>query len=79
VIAPNVEEGKCGPRPNFLDHQEGVVDGRHSGSWQGHSRGEPLRSSRRIGAGHPMLLVKAPAAVWRTRSGLKPKAEATKS
>ena len=35
-----------GPRPNFLDHQEGVINGRQSWNRQGHAGGEPLRSSR---------------------------------
>ena len=51
-----------GPRPNFLDHQEGVINGRQSGIRQGEAGGEPLRSSRRQGAAHGMLLLKGPAA-----------------
>jgi len=54
--------GRTGPRPNFLDHQEGVIDGRHSHNRPGHAGGEPLRSSRRTGATYPMLLLRTPAA-----------------
>jgi hypothetical protein len=51
-----------GPRPNFLDHQEGVINGRQSWNRQGHAGGEPLHSSRRQGADHALLLLKGPAA-----------------
>ena len=56
------ESVEAGPRPNFLDHQEGVINGRQSGTRQGHAGGEPLRSSRRQGADHAMLPLKGPAA-----------------
>ncbi len=51
-----------GPRPNFLDHQEGVINGRQSWDRQGYAGGEPLRSSRRQGADQAMLLLNGPAA-----------------
>jgi hypothetical protein len=53
---------RAGPRPNFLDHQEGVINGRQSWNRQGHAGGEPLRSSRRQGVDRALLLLKAPAA-----------------
>jgi hypothetical protein len=51
-----------GPRPNFLDHQEGVINGRQSCNRPGYAGGEPLRSSRRSGEINPMLLLKGAAA-----------------
>ena len=51
-----------GPRPNFLDHQEGVINGRQSYNRPGYAGGEPLRSSRRSGEINPMLLLKGAAA-----------------
>jgi hypothetical protein len=62
AIQARFEERSIGPRPNFLDHQEGVINGRQSYDRQGHAGDEPLRSSRRTGAIHPMLLLKAAAA-----------------
>ena len=42
-----------GPRPNFLDHQEGVINGKEGS--------KPLRSSRRKVATHFMLLLQSSA------------------
>jgi hypothetical protein len=53
---------RVGPRPNFLDHQDGVINGRQSYNRPGYAGGEPLRSSRRSGEINPMLLLKGAAA-----------------
>ena len=45
--------GRPGPRPNFLDHQEGVINGKEGS--------KPLRSSRRKVATHFMLLLQSSA------------------
>ena len=52
-ISDAVLDAAFDPRPNFLDHQEGVINAKH--------RSKPLRSSRRKGATHFMLLLQAPA------------------
>ena len=65
-VAPEILDDVAGfadgPRPNFLDHQEGVINGRQSGTRQGDAGGEPLRSSRRQWADHALLLLNGPAA-----------------
>lgn len=53
-LAPAISDAEAaGPRPNFLDHQEGVINGKEGS--------KPLRSSRRKVATHFMLLLQSSA------------------
>jgi hypothetical protein len=45
----------------FLGHQKWISIGKHSNNWPEQNEGEPLRSGRRKGPAHFVLLLQTPA------------------